>query len=170
MSGEHSGKTPYIPADGDGGNNDKNNGGNNGGNNVLLSLRGIEKTYGDKRVLSDLSLDIYRGETLCILGESGGGKTTLLNILARLTSCDKGEVSFAPPERLQRGDNAADCILTERRGKKDRQDYPRVAYAFQDGRLLPNLTALENLTFAGGEKENCRALLKAAFLSDKEKK
>lgn len=135
-------------------------------NNVFISLRGIEKSYGDKIILNGLSLDIRRGETLCVLGESGGGKTTLLNILARLTACDKGEAVYAPPEAQSQTDGG------EKRHKKkrDKANFPRVSYAFQDGRLLPNLTALENLTFAGGEKAYCRALLNAAELSDKENK
>ena len=137
-----------------------------GGNNVLISLRGITKKYGDKTVLNGLSLDIYRGETLCILGESGGGKTTLLNILARLTPCDDGEVIYATPE-----EQSQRAVAGRQKEKPSRKaNFPRVSYAFQDGRLLPNLTALENLTFAGGEKQYCRALLNAAELSDKENK
>ena len=135
-------------------------------NDVFISLRGIVKNYGDKNILNGLSLDIRRGETLCILGESGGGKTTLLNILARLTPCDEGEAVYATLEEQPQTDGG------ERRHKEksEKASFPRVSYAFQDGRLLPNLTALENLTFVGGEKQYCRALLNAAELSDKENK
>lgn len=124
---------------------------------VFASLRGVEKTYGEKTVLNGLSLDIYRGETLCLLGESGGGKTTLLNILARLIPCDKGEVVFCPGGRTENGGSGA-----------QKCDFPRVSYAFQDGRLLPNLSALENLTFAGGKKEYCKTLLSRAALAEKD--
>lgn len=136
-------------------------------NNVLISLRGITKKYGDKTVLNGLSLDIYRGETLCILGESGGGKTTLLNILARLTPCDNGEAVYATPEEQPQTDGGE---KQQNEKPEPKANFPRVSYAFQDGRLLPNLTALENLTFAGGEKRYCRALLNAAELSEKENK
>ena len=63
-------------------------------NNVFISLRGIEKSYGDKIILNGLSLDIRRGETLCVLGESGGGKTTLLKQIAQSIEKNHKEVEL----------------------------------------------------------------------------
>ncbi|MGN1062481.1 MAG: ATP-binding cassette domain-containing protein, partial [Candidatus Scatosoma sp.] len=82
-------------------------------------------------------------------------------ILARPTPCDKGEVCFASFNRAQGAGNGA---------QENGRGYPRISYAFQDGRLLPNLTALQNLTFAGGNKEDGKALLSRAALSGKENK
>lgn len=116
------------------------------GNGVLISLKNVSVFYDGKAVISGVSADIFRGEIFCILGESGGGKTTLLNILSGLVSPDEGEITYA--------DGAA----------------PRCSYVFQEASLLPNLTALKNLTFAGGEKTYCETLLARAGLADKENK
>ena len=110
---------------------------------ALISLKNVTKIYDGNAVIGGVSLDIFRGEILCVLGESGGGKTTLLNVLAGLISPDDGEIIYAG--------GAA----------------PKVSYAFQEASLLPNLTALKNMTFAGGKKSACEALLARAELSDK---
>ena len=47
-----------------------------------MKLKNICKSYGQLNVFENFSLEIEKGEILCVLGESGGGKTTLLNILA----------------------------------------------------------------------------------------
>ena len=111
-----------------------------------ISLKNVTKIYDKKAVLDGVSLDIFRGENLCVLGESGGGKTTLLNVLAGLITPDGGEIV------------CADDVV------------PKVSYAFQEASLLPNLTALKNLTFAGGEKAACEALLARMELADKAEK
>ncbi len=82
----------------------------------------ISKSYGTQRVFENFSLEIQEGEILCVLGASGGGKTTLLNVLAGLIPYE-GEVKNAPPS---------------------------VGYIFQEPRLLPNLSVFENLRYAGG--------------------
>ena len=110
---------------------------------ALISLKNVTKIYDGKAVIGGVSLDIFRGEILCVLGESGGGKTTLLNVLAGLISPDGGKIIYAG--------GAA----------------PKVSYAFQEASLLPNLTALKNMTFAGGKKTACETLLARAELSDK---
>lgn len=84
------------------------------------------KSYSARKIFEEFSLPIEDGKILCILGESGGGKTTLLNILAGLTSY-RGTLSGVPEQ---------------------------VSYIFQEPRLLPNLTVRGNLRYAGGgEKE-----------------
>ena len=79
----------------------------------------ITKAYSNKRIFENFSLEIPENKILCVLGESGTGKTTLLNILAGLTDY---EGSIDPPQ-----DNCA--------------------YVFQSARLLPHLTARENLRY-----------------------
>ncbi len=96
----------------------------------------VSKSYGEKKIFEELCLDIHEGEILCVLGESGGGKTTLLNILAGLTDYE-GMV-----------DGAAE----------------RVGYIFQEPRLLPNLTVEENLRYAGGKDEEIAAILEKTEL------
>lgn len=103
-----------------------------------LILKNICKSFGDKQVLNHFSLEAADGERVCILGPSGGGKTTLLNIIAGLLPPDSGEMQL--PE-----------------GK--------VSYVFQEYRLLPWLTAEENITAAAGcDKSLAREVLAAMEL------
>lgn len=91
-----------------------------------MELISLCKSYSARKIFEGFSLHIEDGKILCILGESGGGKTTLLNILAGLTSY-RGTLSGVPEQ---------------------------VSYIFQEPRLLPNLTVRGNLRYAGGgEKE-----------------
>lgn len=103
-----------------------------------MRLTNIFKSYGKQKVFEDFSLEIQKGEILCVLGESGGGKTTLLNILAELISFEGEKV--APK---------------------------KIAYAFQEPRLLPNLTARENIAFVGGKVDEIDDLLEKVELLDK---
>ena len=101
----------------------------------MISLR-VSKSYNEKQVFDNLTLDIHEGEILCVLGESGGGKTTLLNILAGLIPYD-GEVENAPSN---------------------------VGFIFQEPRLLPNLTVEGNLLYAGGKSEQIEEILRKTEL------
>ena len=85
---------------------------------MSVALKNVYKQYGERVVLNDLSLELREGKINCILGSSGCGKTTVLNILAGLT----------------------DCVGTVIRPEK-------VAYIFQNSRLLPNLTVWENVEY-----------------------
>lgn len=105
---------------------------------VLLSARGIEKEYvsGEvvTRVLKGVNLDIYEGEFDVILGESGCGKTTFLNIISGMDKATAGSFVFEGREMS----DASESELTE---------YRRLStgYIFQSYNLMPNLTAIQNL-------------------------
>lgn len=74
---------------------------------VLLSCAGVEKDFGDKRILSGISLDISRGEHVLLQGKNGSGKSTLLRILLGLERADAGivlrcsDLSYALQEEAQ---------------------------------------------------------------------
>ena len=105
-----------------------------------LRLKNICKSFGEKQVLTDFTLEAADGERICILGPSGGGKTTLLNIIAGLMPPDSGTVQL--PE-----------------GK--------ISYVFQEYRLLPWLNAEENITAAAGcDRELARHMLRAMELGN----
>ncbi len=105
---------------------------------MKLSLNHITKSFGEKEVLRDFSFALAEGERVCLLGPSGGGKSTLLNIIAGLVKPDSGE------------------LISE---------WERIGYVFQEYRLLPWLTVEENLTAVTGcGKEQARELLKAVEL------
>lgn len=96
-----------------------------------MRLTDVKKAYGVHTVLDGLSLGIPDGEITCILGRSGVGKTTLLNVLAGVASFD-GEVEFAPKS---------------------------VGYVFQENRLISHLTLRQNLQYVGGRDELIDKLL-----------
>lgn len=98
----------------------------------MLELRNISKRFGDKQILSDFNLTIHEGKILAIVGPSGGGKTTLLRMLAGLETIDSGEVFY-------NGEPLALDELTKRQF---------LGFVFQDFQLFPHLSVLENLTIS----------------------
>ena len=60
----------------------------------MLELLNINKSFGDKQILSDFSLKIPENQILAIVGPSGGGKTTLLRMLAGLETIDTGQIFY----------------------------------------------------------------------------
>ncbi|WP_444283047.1 amino acid ABC transporter ATP-binding protein [Granulicatella adiacens] len=98
----------------------------------MLELRNISKCFGDKQILSDFNLTIHEGNILAIVGPSGGGKTTLLRMLAGLETIDSGEVFY-------NGEPLALDELTKRQF---------LGFVFQDFQLFPHLSVLENLTIS----------------------
>lgn len=105
---------------------------------LLLSVRDVYKTYKNGEeyttVLKGVSFDLFKGEFLCFLGESGCGKSTMLNILGGLLSADSGSISYGERELI----GASDAALTDYRRKK-------TGFVFQSYNLMPNLTARQNL-------------------------
>ena len=98
----------------------------------MLELRNISKRFGDKQILSDFNLTIHEGKILAIVGPSGGGKTTLLRMLAGLEKIDSGEVFY-------NGEPLALDELSKRQ---------LLGFVFQDFQLFPHLSVLENLTIS----------------------
>ena len=96
----------------------------------MLELKNISKSFGGTHVLNDISLTLERGRIMSILGPSGGGKTTLLNIILGITDPTDGRILYNG-EDLTR-------VPMEKRGFN---------IVFQDYALFPNLTAYENVTY-----------------------
>jgi ABC-type polar amino acid transport system ATPase subunit len=106
----------------------------------VISVRSLSKRHGARLVLERLSAEVSRGETIAIVGPSGGGKSTLLRCLNYLESFDEGEVHIAGA-RLVPGMGRRDA--TTLRGLRT-----RVGMVFQQFNLFPHLTALDNITLA----------------------
>lgn len=60
----------------------------------LLEIKNLKKSFGDNEVLKDISLDVNKGEVLCIIGPSGSGKSTLLRCITELETYDSGQINF----------------------------------------------------------------------------
>ena len=99
-----------------------------------LEITGLTKHFGDHRVLDDVSIAIEPGAILAVLGPSGGGKTTLLRIIAGFLAPDAGNVSFAGRALVSGGRG----IPPQRRG---------VGYVPQEGALFPHLDVAANIAF-----------------------
>lgn len=101
----------------------------------IIEATNINKSYNDKVVLKDVSLNIYEGETLAIIGPSGGGKTTLLRCLNLLTEPDSGKIIFNNEDLMNPQTN-----LNELRMK--------MGMVFQSFNLFKQKNVLQNLTLA----------------------
>ena len=101
---------------------------------LVVSARGLHKSFGRRVALSGASLDVRPGESIAITGPSGSGKSTLLHCLAGVLLPDSGVVTF----RGQRLDEL---------GADDRTRLRRVSFGLvlQFGQLVPELTAAENV-------------------------
>src|SRR5574337_582335 len=117
----------------------------------MLELKNITKKFGDKVIFDGFDLTIKSCEVVAIAGPSGGGKTTLLRMLAGLETIDSGQVIF-DDEVI-----GLDELITRN----------FLGFVFQDFQLFPHMTVLENLTLSpvktmGMSKE--AAVLKAEKL------
>ena len=114
-----------------------------------LLLNGVTKRYGDKTILNALDLHIPAGQFVAVVGRSGGGKSTLLRLLAGLEAPNGGE------------------ILAGTTPLANIQDDTRMM--FQDARLLPRKTVIDNvgLGLKGHWREEARQALAAVGLEDR---
>ncbi len=101
----------------------------------LLEIQGLQKNFGELKVLRDINLSIEEGEVLVLIGPSGSGKSTLLRCLNLLETPTAGEIIFD-------GTNILDKKFDV---KKYRQS---VGMCFQRFNLFPFMTVLDNVTFA----------------------
>lgn len=101
----------------------------------FIRVRGLEQKFGSQHVLRGVDLDIYRGETLLLLGGSGGGKSVLLKHLPGLLQPWKGTVEVD-------GENIS--ALSERALAPYRQ---KVGIMFQNGALFDSMSVEENVAF-----------------------
>jgi phospholipid/cholesterol/gamma-HCH transport system ATP-binding protein len=108
---------------------------NNHRRRPFISLRGVEKSFGDKRVLRGVNLEVMEGETVVVLGASGEGKTVLLRHINGLERPDAGEV-WADGKQLN--------ALSEDQLFPLRRD---IAMVFQLGALFDSLTVFGNVSY-----------------------
>lgn len=101
----------------------------------MLELRHINKSYANgRRVLSDLSYVLAPGEYIAVMGDSGVGKSTLLNLIAGLDSADNGDILIDGVNMATLSDDAATLLRREKFG-----------FIFQAFHVLPHLTLHQNI-------------------------
>lgn len=112
-----------------------------------LEVKNISKSFGDNKVLKDISIELNQGEIVCLLGVSGGGKTTLFNIISGLLTPDSGQVLLD--------------------GKDITNQPGHISYMLQKDLLLPYRTIEDNvalpLLLKGVKKKEARRQVSPMF-------
>ncbi|HJF29504.1 MAG TPA: amino acid ABC transporter ATP-binding protein [Ligilactobacillus saerimneri] len=98
----------------------------------MLELRNINKSFGNRQIITDLNLQVEDGSILCIVGESGGGKTTLLRCISGLETIDSGQL-LVDGRPFDPQATTSEAVI---------------GVVFQDYNLFLHLTVLENITLA----------------------
>ncbi len=107
----------------------------NNSNEVVVSIKNLQKAFGDNVVLRDIDLDVHKGEVVVVLGPSGSGKSTMCRTINRLETIDSGVIRIDGQALPQEGKGLA-------------QLRAEVGMVFQSFNLFANKTILENVTLA----------------------
>jgi glutamine transport system ATP-binding protein len=104
-----------------------------------ITLRNVTKRFGDRTILDGISLTISPGETVALIGPSGGGKSTLIRCLNGLNTFDAGEIEVGPHRLAPGSGNRSRDVHQVRRS---------FGMIFQDFQLFPHLSVRDNITEA----------------------
>ena len=104
---------------------------------VLLEVKNVSKIYGDLHALKDVSFTIRKGEWVAIMGSSGSGKSTMMNIIGCMDKPSIGEVILDGQDITKESQTSLTKIRRE-----------KIGLIFQQFHLIPYLTALENVMVA----------------------
>lgn len=130
----------------------------------IISIKDVHKSFGDLEVLKGVSLDVMKGEVICIIGPSGSGKSTLIRCINGLNDIQGGSISV---EGIEVHDPDLDKLALRK----------KVGMVFQQYNLFPHKTALENVMMApllvlkrdkAAVEAEARALIKKVRLEGKE--
>ena len=144
-------------------------------NEIMLSMRGIHKSFGDLSVLRGIDLSLARGEVLAIIGSSGSGKSTLLRCINKLETIDRGSITIRGEKLCWTKDG--ETTATYASTAEERHILMSTGMVFQQFNLFPHMTVIENLIEApihvkGQSRDEilpyARELLAKVGLSDRE--
>jgi polar amino acid transport system ATP-binding protein len=134
----------------------------------IITVEGLSKSFGDLRVLRDLSFRVSRGEVVSVIGPSGSGKSTLLRCICHLELVDSGTITLDGADLVREGVYA--------RPEELRKICLKVGLVFQNFNLFPHFSVLRNITEAQirvlrrkreEAEERAGALLEKMGLGDK---
>jgi polar amino acid transport system ATP-binding protein len=140
----------------------------------ILNARDVEKWFGKYHILRGISLEVLRGEVVCIIGPSGSGKTTFLRCINHLERIDAGSIEV--DGQLVGYRRADDGALLEDKEANIARMRSQMGFVFQHFNLWPHMTVIENIIEApvrvarerrGSAIDRAMALLKRVGLSDK---
>jgi phospholipid/cholesterol/gamma-HCH transport system ATP-binding protein len=101
----------------------------------VIEIRQLKKSFGEQRVLCNVSLDLIKGENLIVLGKSGSGKSVLIKCIVQLLKADSGHINVLGKE-------------VEKLNPKDLAELrKKIGFLFQSGALYDSMTVKENLEF-----------------------
>ena len=130
----------------------------------IVSLKNVHKSFGDLEVLKGISLDVMKGEVICVIGPSGSGKSTLIRCINALNDIQSGSITVE-------GQEVHDPALNKLELRK------KVGMVFQQYNLFPHKTALQNVMMAPlkvlreerhSVESRARALMRKVRLEGKE--
>ncbi len=101
----------------------------------LISVRNLEKHFGDMKVLKGITVDINKGDVVCVIGPSGSGKSTFLRCLNKLDEPTSGEIIF---DGVNICDPSTDINMHRQ----------KMGMVFQQFNLFPHMSIMKNLTIA----------------------
>jgi phospholipid/cholesterol/gamma-HCH transport system ATP-binding protein len=109
----------------------------------FIRIKNLHQSFGDQEVLCGVNLDVFRGETLVILGSSGGGKSVLVKHLPGLMQPTQGEIWVG------------DVDITKLRERELGPIRHQIGMMFQGGALFDSFTVFENIAFPLREESDC---------------
>ncbi|MGH2884343.1 MAG: amino acid ABC transporter ATP-binding protein, partial [Solirubrobacteraceae bacterium] len=112
---------------------------------AMVNAEGVHKHFGRLEVLKGITLQVQRGEVMCLLGPSGSGKSTLLRCINHLEKINSGRL-YVDGELVGYRDSG--CKLHELRESEVARKRAAIGMVFQHFNLFPHMTALENVTLA----------------------
>lgn len=102
---------------------------------VVISIKGLKKSFGRKHVLTDINLEVHRGENVVVLGKSGEGKSVTIECIVGLLVPDAGSLKVFGDEVAKMNDNELKALRM------------KIGFLFQSGALFDSMTVRENLEF-----------------------